>query len=105
MTAVQAYACANGKGKKPSRTTNALARRRQETAAATDEALGPSGVAPVHPQAHPRLELRGVHCRRARLAAGRAPSVVVGPRQPPNRPLRWNAPIARRKSILRKASQ
>src|SRR6476659_9955116 len=48
MAAVQAYACASGKGKKPSRTTNALARRHQS-------------VALARLQAHPQLELRGVH--------------------------------------------
>src|SRR6476619_5528398 len=64
MAAVQAYACASGKGKKPSR-------RRSIPAEVS--------VAPADPQARPQLESRGVHRRRSRLAAGRAPSLrVVG---------------------------
>ena len=60
MAAVQAYGCASGKGKKPS-WTNALARRHPGTAAAANGALRPSGVALARLQAHPQLELRGVH--------------------------------------------
>ena len=64
MAAVQACACVSGKGKKPSRRRSVLAE---------------VSVAPADPQARPQPELRGVHRRRSRLAAGRAPSVrVVG---------------------------
>src|SRR5262245_40864242 len=83
MAAVQAYACASGKGKKPSRT-NALARRHRGTGAAADSAFGLSKVALARLQAHPQLKLRGVHL------AGRSPRVSVSPpRQPPNRGLRY----------------